>query len=449
MKRWPLRVRLRLFAALLFTAILLVIAGGAGFYVQQRQVEALDRHLRLIAAHFFAEYRENGARHEWITARAVESVIAEAGRHDWFIEITDATGAPLYRGKNLQTRSLATAPLGLSTFDLSEDGVRVGGFRGEGLTLHVGADLDDLNEVSASLLLCIAACLPAVLGIVFFGANGLATRALAPLRELSAAAERVNLHHHGERLPVPQTCEELSRLATVLNATFDRLAAAFTQATRFSADASHEFKTPLALARAELKRMLTAPTLSAPHRESTTAVLGQLRRINEITNTLLVLSRADAGLLQIRATTSDLATLVRACAEDAEVTAAAQHLTLSIDAPPHVPARFDLERTTLVLQNLFSNAVKYNAQGGRIEIRLKPSASVVAVEIANTGPGIAPEHQAQLFARFFRAAAPAEIPGHGLGLSLSRELARAQGGDVILGESLRAWTRFIFTIPAG
>ena len=91
--------------------------------------------------------------------------------------------------------------------------------------------------------------------------------------------------------------------------------------------------------------------------------------------------------------------------------------------------------------------MKYNRDGGRIAVRLEWQAGVWSVEIANTGPGIAREHRARIFDRFFRAASAGEIPGHGLGLSLARALARAQGGDVALAESGGTWTRFVFTIP--
>lgn len=447
MKRWSLRAQLTLWSALLVAAVLLVVAGGAAFFLQRMQVEALDRQIRMLGAHFLAEYRENGARPEWITPRVVESVIAETAHESWFIEIADASGKTLYRSRSLAERTFAGAPPGMSDFDLSDEGVRLGTFPTEGATLSIAADLDDLYVISSSLVIAMALALPAVLAILFFGARWLAARALAPVGELTAAAERVTAQNLRERLPVPATADELARLAIVLNATFDRLAAAFAQATRFSADASHEFKTPLAVARAELERMLASPTLADADRESAATVLDQLRRITRTTQTLLLLSRADAGQLGLHPDDGDLAALVRACAEDAQVLAEARGVSLKVEAPSPAPARFDAERTTLALQNLFENAVKYNCDGGRIAVTLARENGALAVNIANTGPGIAGEHRAQLFARFFRADAPSEIPGHGLGLSLARELARAQGGEVRLAESGGEWTAFVLTLP--
>ena len=381
MKRWSLRAQLTLWSALLVAAVLLVVAGGAAFFLQRMQVEALDRQIRMLGAHFLAEYRESGARPEWITPRAVESILAESAHESWFIEVADAAGKPLYRSRSLAERSFAGAPPGMSDFDLGEDGVRLGTFPAEGATLHIAVDLDDLYVLSSSLVVAVAVVLPAVLAILFFGARWLAARALAPVGELTAAAERVTAQNLRERLPVPATADELSRLAIVLNATFDRLAAAFAQATRFTADASHEFKTPLAVARAGLERMLASPTLADADRESADDALAQLRRITRITQTLLVLSRADAGQLGLRITDGDLAALVRACAEDAQVAAEPRRIALTVDAPPGANARFDIERTTLILENLFENAVKYNRDGGSIRVRVSPQDETLAVEI--------------------------------------------------------------------
>ena len=449
MKRWSLRAQLTLWSALLVAAILLVVAGGVAIYLQHLEVAELDDQFRLIGAHFLAEYRENGARPAWVTPRVVEGIIAETAAAGWFIEVADAAGHPLYRSRSLAGRSLAGAPPGIADFALGADGVRAGVFPAKGVTLYLAADLDDLNTLSFSLLTAVAIVFPVVLAIIFFGARWLAARALAPVGALTTAAERMTAHRLGEHLPVPPTADELARLARVLNATFDRLATAFAQASRFSADASHELKTPLAVARAALEQTLASPALAAPEQEGIATALEQVRRITRITQTLLLLARADGGQLGLRPVGGDLAALVRACAEDAQIAAEPRGISLAVEVPPGQSARFDADSTTLILQNLFDNAVKYNRDGGAVTVGLKSQNGTLAVVVASTGPGIPREHQDRLFARFFRAGATAETPGHGLGLSLARELARAQGGDVNLGAADEVWTTFVFTLPAG
>ena len=445
MKRWSLRAQLTLWAALLVAVLLLVVTGGAVVYLRQQELAELDSQFRLIGKHFLSEYRKNGAHPAWVTPRVVKSVIAETKSDEWFIEVLDATGQPLYRSHSLGGRSLAGAPPGISDMAFGANGVRAAVFPGNGVTLYLAVDLSDLNELSSGLLMAVGIVFPLALALIFFGARWLAARALAPIAALTAAAERVTAQCLGEHLPVPPTGDELARLATVLNATFDRLAAAFTQASRFSADASHELKTPLTIARAALEQQLAAP---ASDQENIATALEQIRRVTQITQTLLLLSRADGGQLDLHPAEGDLAALVRACTEDAQTAAEPRRISILAEVPASQSARFDTGRTTLVLQNLFENAVKHNHDRGHITVGLKPLNGTLAVEIANTGPGIPAEHRAGLFARFFRAAATAETPGHGLGLSLARELARAQGGDVTLGPANDVWTAFVFTVPA-
>lgn len=442
-----LRAELRLWSALLVAAVLLVVSVGVAYYLRSKEIEELDREINLIAAHFLKVYRKNGSLPSWITSDNVESFIDETTANNWFVEIVNPAQHSLYRSPSLTGCSLTGAALGISNFSVGEHGIRLGVYPLDGVTLRIGADLDEMNELSSSLFWAVAIVSPAVLCIIFFGAHWLAARALAPVAELTAAAERISAQSPSERLPVPTSADELARLADVLNATFDRLGSAFSQASRFSADASHEFKTPLAIARAGLERMLETSALAAADREIAAAVLDQLRRINQITQTLLMLSRADAGQLGLRPVVGDLALLVRNCAEDAQVLADARGITLTVEAPAIVSACFDSERTTLVLQNLFENAVKYNHDGGIITVRLSPNRDRLSIAIANTGRGILPADSPQLFARFFRAHQEDDVPGHGLGLSLARELARAQRGDLILGKSGEIWTEFVLTVP--
>lgn len=447
MKRMSLRAELRLWSALLVAAVLLVVSVGLAYYLRSKEIEELDHQLDLIGTHFFAVYRKNGSQPSWVTPDDVESIICETSADGWFVEVLDSTGLSLYRSPSLSGCSLdGTAP-GISNFDAGENGIRLAVYQENGLTFRVGADLDEMNELSSSLLLAVAIVFPAVLGIIFFGARWLAARALAPIAELTAAAERVSAQSPSDRLPIPTCADELARLAYVLNATFDRLGSAFSQASRFSGDASHEFRTPLAIARAGLERILASPSLAAADRESAATVLDQLRRINHITQTLLMLSRADAGQLGLRPVVGDLAVLVRDCAADAQVVADTRGITLTIKAPAIANACFDVERTTLVLQNLFENAVKYNRDGGNITVLLTLQGDRFGIVIANTGRGILAADVPQLFARFFRATLPDDVPGHGLGLSLARELARAQGGDLILKASGDVWTAFLLTVP--
>ncbi len=450
MKRLSLRAELRLWSAALVAAILLVAGGGVTVYLRHQEITELDHELQLVARHFLRVYRGNGADPAWITAAHVESTISECRENGWFVEIADGTGRTLYRSAGLAGDPLAGAPPGIADFDIGDSGVRLAVVRDAGVSVRVAADLDDLNEISSSMLIALGVVFPGVCAIIFFGSRWLAARALAPVAELAAAAERVTARNLSERLPVPATGDEPARLATVLNATFDRLATAFAQATRFSADASHELKTPLAIARAALESMLGESSALAPaDRENAEAALSQLDRVTRITRTLLLLSRADAGQLGANPVPGDLVPLLRDCAEDARVAATERGISLSLEIPAAAPAVFDPGGATLALQNLFENAVKYNRDGGFIQARLDRRGDAWEIRISNDGPGISEADASRIFERFHRGSAPVGLPGHGLGLSLARELARAQGGEVTFCGSAGGSTTFSFALPFG
>jgi signal transduction histidine kinase len=246
---------------------------------------------------------------------------------------------------------------------------------------------------------------------------------------------------------VPAAADEIQRHARVLNATLDRLELSYQQALRFSGDASHELKTPLTVLRASIEAVLDSPTLGDSDHAAICGLLEQTHRLTNITSSLLLLARADAGRLQLDLAEHDLATLTEACAEDARIVAEQRGLHVECALPSAAPARVDPPRFAQIASNLLDNAVKYNREAGEVRVTLADDGAAWRLSVANTGPGIAPEHRARLFERFFRAEHTAEEPGHGLGLGLARELARAHGGEVALVRSEGGWTEFAFTLP--
>ncbi|HZC36452.1 MAG TPA: HAMP domain-containing sensor histidine kinase, partial [Chthoniobacterales bacterium] len=167
-----------------------------------------------------------------------------------------------------------------------------------------------------------------------------------------------------------------------------------------------------------------------------------------IAESLLLLSRADAGRLLLDLTLVDVCEIVRACAEDAEILAEERHISIEKNLPGSIWGKVDAGRLNQILWNLLDNAIKYNEQGGKVEIRAgtDPVQRLVWIEIGNSGPGIPAVLAPQLFERFFRSDPRGVVEGHGLGLSLSRELARAHGGDVVLLSSCDGWTAFRVTL---
>jgi signal transduction histidine kinase len=311
--------------------------------------------------------------------------------------------------------------------------------------------MDDARELVGAVMWGMLAGLPIALTFAFLGGRALASTAVAPIEQMSAAMAHITAERLSERVPVPTANDEIQRHAKVLNSTLDRLESSYQQALRFSADASHELKTPLTVIRLSVEAILESPNLGEQERIAISSVLEQTRRLTNITASLLLLARADAGRLNLALTQLDLSGLVEACAEDSRIVAEANGITVECNVPERAPAAIDPTRFSQVVSNLLDNAVKYNHPGGTVRVTLQEEATAHGSDwrltVGNTGPTIPEENQARLFERFFRANPEGDRTGCGLGLGIARELARAHGGDITLVSSRDGWTEFAVFLP--
>lgn len=289
-----------------------------------------------------------------------------------------------------------------------------------------------------------------VLALTFVGVGGwlVAGRALRPLKLIAETAERVTARGLDQRIPASEEDPEVTRLIQVLNHMMDRLEASFHQATRFSADASHELKTPLTAMQGELENALQTSAPGSREQQVFTSLLEETHRLKTITRSLLLLAQADAGQLRLILQEIQLSRDLAAMIEDAQILAARSGLTFELQIEPEVCVQGDRSLLTSALLNLIQNAIKYNESGGRILLKLMAGSDRVTFEVGNTGPGIPESEQSRVFDRFFRgnASRDRKVDGLGLGLSLAREIARAHGGDLILKESRPGWTSFVMNL---
>ena len=315
-------------------------------------------------------------------------------------------------------------------------------------TLVIAANLDESNLDLQRLQRRFLAVVPLVLIVVGIGAWWLATRALGPVAALTRAAESITAQGLDQRIAAPAHDREFQRLVTVFNAMLDRLETAFHQARRFSADASHELKTPLALLQAELEQALRIAPSGSPQQQTYSSLLDDIHRLKAILEKLLLLSLADSGRLALERSSTDLSGIVANLIEDC--TALAPGLQLEHALPPGVTAFADAILLEQALQNLLNNAAKYNQPGGLIRVSLRTGNNLATLTVGNTGPGIPASDLPRVFERFFRgdpARTRDRTSGVGLGLSLSREILRAHGGELILSRAECDWTEFTATLP--
>jgi signal transduction histidine kinase len=214
------------------------------------------------------------------------------------------------------------------------------------------------------------------------------------------------------------------------------------RSARFSADASHQLKTPITVLRAGIDEILSRNDLPKDVYADISALLHQTYRITNVVDDLLLLSRMDAGRLQIRFGAVNLSQLIEEWIDDLSALPDELDVELETNFPPDLHVAGEKRYITLIVQNLLENARKYNIRGGRICVAAEERGDLVVLTVENTGRPIPAAARDHIFERFHRGAIGENVPGHGLGLNLARELARLHGGDLRLVRSDEELTEF-------
>jgi signal transduction histidine kinase len=240
---------------------------------------------------------------------------------------------------------------------------------------------------------------------------------------------------------------EFVELIELFNSMLARLERSFKQAHRFSADAAHELKTPLAILQGQLERAIHSAEDGSSMQAELSGILDEVRRLSTISRKLLLLSQADAGRLKIHRESFDLSKALAELVEDTRMLASG--LQVSSDILPNLIVGADGGLLRQVFHNLISNAIKYNLESGWISISTVLWPQKIEVLVANSSPGIPIGDRDKIFERFFRAdpAHSREVEGVGLGLSVSREIARAHGGDISFKVETEGAVRFSLFLP--
>ena len=292
----------------------------------------------------------------------------------------------------------------------------------------------------AALLLALALVAGAGLGYAF-------TRfALHPVRMIEQTASRIRADNLGERIPVPRARDEIAALAMLLNRMFDRLELSFNQVRRFTADASHELKTPLALLRLNAERLRDRVADDAEAVAAVDELLAEADRLHRVIELLLFLAKADAGVLNPVMQQGDPQEHLAALAEDCAALAEDRGLRFILARNDSVCARFEPTLLRQLLFNLLTNALKVAPGGTTVRLESFGVDGRWRLVLADEGPGLPPEQLERVFARFVRHAPTAGgSSGHGLGLAICRSIAELHGGT-IRAENRRDRTGLIVTV---
>lgn len=256
------------------------------------------------------------------------------------------------------------------------------------------------------------------------GSHVVSTRMAAPVERLALDSEVQRVQRAKAEAALEMTSVELQRSA------------------RFSADASHQLKTPVTVLRAGLEELLARENLTPDECTEISALIHQTYRLSSLIEDLLLLSRMDAGRLKLEFAPVNLSQLLEASLDDLSALPDELGVAIETEFPPHLHIAGEKRYTAIILQNLLENARKYNRPGGRIRITAAVEGGNVRLTVGNTGRPISADGQAHIFERFHRGVMGENVPGYGLGLNLARELARLHQGDLRLMRSDETWTEF-------
>ncbi len=315
--------------------------------------------------------------------------------------------------------------------------------------VQVGISLENMMKTLRRFDLIMAAVFP--LGLLLAGGGGwlLARRALRPVDRMTQAVHRITSEHLQERLPETGTGDELDRLAGTLNEMLTRLEDSFHQIRQFSADASHELQTPLTILRGEIEVALRSARSPQEYQQVLHSCLEEIERISRLVSGLLLLARADAGVLRLDLQPVDLTELTLEVAGRLQRLAAEKSVALQCNLTTPVFILADKEHLQRLLLNLIDNAIKYTQAGGSVTLSLYADDNQVRLSVADTGIGLSPAEQEQIFTRFFRSAeAKSQGGGAGLGLCIAQSIAAAHDGTIELASTPGQGSIFSLVLPA-
>jgi len=298
------------------------------------------------------------------------------------------------------------------------------------------------------ILVVLVLGLPVVVALAGVGGYVLARRALAPIDQLGAEARRMTAERLHERLSVPNARDEIGRLASVINDTLARLESSFDQLRRFTADASHELRTPLSVMRGIGEMGLREPRTPAEYQDAIGSMLEEVDRLTRLVDTLLRLSRGDAGTVRLVRNAVDLGQLTRDVVSSLGILAEERKQRLDLDIRENVHISADRLVLRDAITNVVDNAIKYSPKGSTISVRVSAEGHDAAVTVADEGPGISADHRERVFDRFYRIdeGRSREMGGTGLGLAIARWAVEANGGRISVDSAGRGAT-FRIVLP--
>jgi len=464
MLTWSLRGRMMLM--LCAVVGILLVSCSVGLYVLlSRQVYSqLDQRLQDAAQPVIADL---------LTDSLTEKDVDQLNLPGEYFELLDSSGHVLQRSHNLQIGAFHLAPstfrghqTSFQTIDYAREGrLRIAAvpfqFGNKSFVLAVAVSTEEADHILASFRGIIFLIVPFILLLTASVSAWYVGKMLAPIATFTRHAESMAEHASGlyqanlwRPLPVNSSRDELSRLAVTFNQLFERVASAVGQSRQFVSDAAHELRTPLAVLRGETELLLLEPRTPQQYEESLRVIDGELKHLSKIVEGLFTLAMADAGQLRLANEPVYLNEILEGTCVLLTPIAGLKHIAINRNLSRDFPYVGDETFLRQLFVIFLENAIKFSPPSTTVQIELEQSNGTVQARFRDRGVGIAPEHLAHIFKRFYRAASSGSsdarveaAPSGGLGLAIAHAITSAMGGWIECQSSPDSGSTFTVNLP--
>ena len=455
MKSFPIQIRLTAWYSVILAVVLSLFGLSAYFEMRNSIHETVDEALRervkgvrgLILRD--SQYGEDDVKRE---LRQHSELAGGA-----LLQVSDQQGNWLYRSASMSDLEIPIASrnfTGPFTFASRDTPFRVVNAEikagDQSYLVQIAAPLDDFYEALHRFGMLLLVSIPILLLCAAGGGYWLSRRALAPFDQITQTARSVSIQNLSSRLVVPQSRDVLQRLSETFNSILERLEAAFKKITQFTADASHELRTPVAVMRTRAELSLRKTRTVDEYREALTQIHTDLEKTSDLVEKLMLLARADYGAEVLQLSSANLGEIVRDACSQGRTLSESKQISFYEQMPDFpVWVKADAHALRRLFLILIDNAVKYTPTGGQIEVFVATDNGSALATVRDTGIGIAPEDLPNVFERFYRAdkARSRESGGVGLGLSIGRWIAETHGGTIEVQSSLGHGSVFQVRLP--
>lgn len=442
-----IRTRLTLWHTLLMALVLAVFALGTYAYVRESlfaQIDAhLDANLKLFSKTKHAEVSDLDEieRHSPVLAFNVLDNGSPYYMSDgWSTAKLDDAGSAPSSGRWIYTTAQGNIYHLKETTQFTD---------GKKLSIATAEQSEQIHRGLDRLGLTLLVGFPVTLLLSLFGGFFLSGRMLRPLQHITQRARSISAENLNERLTITNPYDELGQLSTILNDAFTRLDDTFKRLKRFTQDAAHELRTPLAVLRSVGEVSLHKPREAEAYREVIGSMLEEVDRLGRLVDGLLTLARAESDQYSAPKKAENLQSMVQEVVDCLLVLAEEKNQILTFDASKPLISNIDYDTVRLALMNLIANAIRFTPEGGTIKVRLCDIGKSAAIEIQDNGPGIAPEHHPYIFERFYRidSSRSHDTGGTGLGLAIARWAVEANNGRIELESKSEQGAIFRIVLP--